>query len=192
MKGIVINLDSRPDKLERFRKNEFPFEVKRFPGCVATCGEDGCTQSHIQVISQQTEFPFVVFEDDCLLVQPWSVVEKAMTQLPNNWDALWLGGNVRKKLKRYSENLFRLNGAFALHAVIYNSKSMIDFIVKKHKTPTGINLDVFYRHMIQSRFKCFIIHPMVATQHEGISDISGLFIAHHPTFENSYNKYVHE
>ena len=190
MKGIIINLDSRPDKLERFRKNKFPFEVKRFPGCVASCGEDGCTQSHLQVIRQQTEFPFVVFEDDCLLIQPWSVVEEAMKQLPNNWDALWLGANVRRKLRKHSENLFRLTGAYALHAVIYNSKPMVDYIVKNHKSPSGKNLDIFYHHIVQARFECYIVYPMVATQHEGISDIGGQFVAHHEELEKSYKKNV--
>ena len=190
MRGIVINLDSRPDRLKLFRENHFPFEVERFPGCVAACREDGCTQSHIQVIRQQTEFPFVVFEDDCLLLHPWSVVEEAMKQLPKNWDALWLGANVKQKPNRYSENLFRLTGAYALHAVIYNSKSMIDFIVKKHKSPPGKNLDIFYRHIVQRKFECYLVYPMVATQYEGISDIGGKFGGHHETFEMSYNKHV--
>lgn len=190
MKGIVINLDSRPDRLERFRKNEFPFEVERFPGYVGFCGEDGCTQSHIQVIRRQTEFPFVVFEDDCLLIQPWSVVEEAMKQLPENWDALWLGANVKRKLRRHSENLFRLTGAYALHAVIYNSKPMVNYIIRNHRTLSGMNLDVFYRHRVQIHFECFLISPMVATQHEGVSDIGGHFKAHHEILENSYARYV--
>jgi GR25 family glycosyltransferase involved in LPS biosynthesis len=174
LKAIVINLDSRPDRYKEFQKNKFPFPVERFSGITASCGEDGCAQSHLAVITSQTEFPFIVFEDDCQLIQPWSVVEKAMNQLPADWSALWLGGNLRTSHKnsRYSDNLFKLNHTYALHAVIYNSKNMIDFIAKRNKGTEGRNIDIFYHDVVQQMFNCFIVYPLVATQRPGWSDIN--------------------
>ena len=175
MKGFVINLDSRPDRLGSFRAQQIPFEVERFPGIVAERGQDGCAASHLAVISAQTEFPFAVFEDDCVLLQPWSLVENAMRQLPSNWDALWLGAMLKKRLHRYSSNLYNLKRAYSLHAVIYNTKRMVDFVVDKHYRTNGENLDVFYCHEVQARFNCFVVYPIMATQLSDVSDIGGKF-----------------
>lgn len=189
MIGYVINLDSRPDRLAEFRKQQFPFEVVRVPGIVASCGEDGCTASHLLAITKQDKFPFVVFEDDCVLSEPWVFVETIMKQLPSTWDALWLGGNVKKQLRRYSENLYHCKSTYALHAVIYNSKNMVEYILRKHHTPSGKNLDIFYRFDVQQNFNCFITYPMLATQRPGISNINGGFV-NYEELKVNYNRNV--
>ena len=190
MKAFVINLDSRADRLESFLNQSFPFEVERFPGVVAERGQDGCAASHLAVIGKQTEFPFIVFEDDCVLIRPWSIVEEAMSQLPADWDALWLGAMVKQRLKRYSRNLYRLKRAYSLHAVIYNTKRMVDYIVTKHYRTNGENLDVFYCHEVQARFNCFITYPIVATQRSDVSDIGGKFTNNAEDIVTYYNTYV--
>ena len=172
MFGYVINMDSRPERYREFRENAIPFPVQRVSGHVASCGEDGCRDSHLSILERENEFPFVVFEDDCVLMQPWSMVQQAMVQLPKDWDALWLGANLRTPVSRYSDNLFRIRNAYALHAVIYNSKRMVKYILENHKTPSGINLDVFYGRNVQHKFNCFITYPMVANQRKGYSDIT--------------------
>jgi GR25 family glycosyltransferase involved in LPS biosynthesis len=172
MLAYVINLDSRPDRMESFQENEFPFPVERVSGVVASCGEDGCTQSHLGILKKQKEFPFVIFEDDCIMLEPWSTVEKAMDQLPSNWDALWLGATLRKTVFKYSENIHVLKGAYATHAIIYNSKRIVDFILQRHYTPSGVNLDIFLKKIVQERFNCFITRPMCAVQKSDWSDIN--------------------
>jgi GR25 family glycosyltransferase involved in LPS biosynthesis len=172
MNGIVINLDSRKDRLAEFMKQEFPFPVRRFSGITAVKGEDGCTYSHLAVLNIQHEFPFVVFEDDCIMLHPWSMVQQCMAQLPQNWDALWLGGNLTRRLQRYSSNLFRLQGAYCLHAVIYNSPKMVNFILDNNNTPAGKNLDIFYHDRVLPKFNCYITYPMIATQRDSYSDIN--------------------
>jgi len=190
MRAIVINLDSRPERWQTFQeRNKFPFEVERFPAIHAEKGEDGCTQSHLAVIKSQTEFPFIVFEDDCIMLQEWDVVEKIMAQLPFCWDALWLGATLTRPPKRQSANLFRLSHAYCLHAVIYNTQRMVDYILQWHNTPQGKNLDIFYYRNVQDKFNCFITYPICATQTEGYSDIAkketGSWI-----IEHSYNEYI--
>lgn len=193
MKAIVINLDHRGDRLYQFWKNNdiyLPFYVERFSAVDCLIGEDGCTQSHLKVISSQTEFPFIVFEDDCRMILPWSNVEKAMSQLPEDWDALWLGANPRKPLKKYSENLYRLTDAYCLHAVIYNSKRMVDYIVENHNTTSGNNLDIFYKKEVMKRFNCFITYPIVATQLSDYSDIAHVKTNNDTEIIQNYNKAV--
>lgn len=190
MKGFVINLDSRQDRMELFKENNFPFEVVRVPGVVAERGEDGCTLSHLKVISSQTEFPFVVFEDDCMMLHPWSVVEKAIRQLPKDWDAFWLGATLRQKLIRHSTNVYRLRNAWCLHAVIYNSRRMIDYIVNNHNTPSGKNLDIFYNKKVLKNFNCYIIYPICATQRFTYSDICLSEVDYHNEILKAYKRWI--
>lgn len=175
MKGIVINLDRRFERWEYFQEvnsDKLPFEIERFSAFDMKPGEDGCTKSHLAVISSQTEYPFVVFEDDCVMLQDWSVIQRCMDELPPCWDGLWLGANLTRPLRRWSKSSFYLQKAYCLHAVIYNTPRMVEFILKNHNTPRGKNLDIFYYHTVLSRFNCFITHPLCATQTEGFSDIA--------------------
>ena len=189
MRAYVINLDSRPDRMESFNKNVFPFPIERVSGVVASCGEDGCTKSHLGILSKQKEFPFMVLEDDCLLIEPWSVVEEAMTQLPENWDALWLGATLRKPIARYSKNLHVLKGAYTTHAIIYNSKRIVDFIVNHHRTPSGTNLDIFLKRIVQERFNCFITRPMCVIQMSDWSDIAKVQTSNETEMVANYKKF---
>jgi len=188
MNAFVINLDSRPDRLLSFQKNKFPFPVKRFPAIVSETGEDGCTLSHLAVLDSIKEFPTVVFEDDCVLINDWSVVNQAMEQLPIFWDALWLGANVRTPMYRYSKNLYRLSPSYCLHAVVYNSRKMIDYILENHNTPKAKNLDIFIKEKVISKFDCFITYPMVATQLSDISDIAKVKTNNYNEILTNYNR----
>ena len=191
MLAYVINLDSRPDRMEEFKQNKFPFEVHRFSGIVANTGEDGCTNSHLSLLQQnQYKTPFAIFEDDCIMLEPWETVIKAMKQLPANWDALWLGATVRTSLNQYSENLYRLDKGWATHAIIYNSRMMIQYILKNHNTPSGKNLDIFYHRILQKRFNCYITYPLVASQRSGYSNISNQEIDYNAYIMESYKRFV--
>jgi len=172
MRAYVINLDSRPDRMVEFEKNRLPFSVERISATPHENGATGCLLSHFKIFKHNTEYPFVVFEDDCKFVQPWSLVERAMGQLPEGWDALWLGGTLDAPLKRYSENLFHLKKAYCTHAIIYNSPQMIEYILSNFDTFAGRKIiDVFYRNDVQERFNCFLTYPMTTIQAGGYSDV---------------------
>ncbi|HUX57067.1 MAG TPA: hypothetical protein VMV77_08840 [Bacteroidales bacterium] len=195
MKATVINLESRPKRMVDFRKNNFPFEVKRFNAIKTDPGWFGCTASHLQAIREQTEFPFVIFEDDCVLLQPWSMVEMAMSQLPADWDMLWLGATNVRSVERYSNNLFRMKGAYCAHACIFNSQRVYDYILTNHKrffkscegTDHRPVIDVFYVVEIQERFNCFITDPICATQSVTYSDIEMKVNDYEPYINNVQN-----
>lgn len=176
MKAYVINLDDRPERMSSFKKNNFPFDVERVSAVKTNDGAVGCMLSHFNILKAQTHFPFVIFEDDCVMVAPWDDVEKAISQLPSDWDALWLGATLDTPLKRYSDNLFRLKKAYCTHAIIYNTQRIVDSILKTFDgfSPTITKqkaIDVFYYEEIQRDFNCFITYPMMALQGEGYSDI---------------------
>jgi hypothetical protein len=169
--GFVINLDGRPDRYMEFIQQEFPFKVERIKAIKSRIGEDGCTQSHLLALRTIKEFPTVVFEDDAKMLVAWSYVEKIMQELPVDWDGLWLGVNLQSPLEQYSTHLYKLTDAYCLHAVIYNSQEMIDYILENHNTPSGKNLDIFYHSHVFDRFNCYCVSPMCATQRAGVSNI---------------------
>jgi glycosyl transferase family 25 len=179
MKATVINLESRPERMVEFRKNVFPFDVERFSAFKTDPGWFGCTESHIAAIRMQKELPFIVFEDDCVLLQPWSVVELVMSQLPPDWDMLWLGATNVRSVERYSNNLFRMKGAYCAHACIFNSQRVVDYILNNYKrfmqscegTDHRPVIDVFYVCEVQEKFNCFITDPITAAQVVTYSDI---------------------
>lgn len=192
MRAFVINLDDRHDKLLEFRfQNDFPFHVERFSGIIDNPRDNGCAKSHLEVIGSQTEFPFVVFEDDCVMLEDWDVVEKAISELPKDWDALWLGGTVTQNLDRVSDSLFRVKRTHCLHAVIYNSKRMVDYILSNFMVVEGQKsiIDLFYFE-VQEKFNCYITYPICATQRSGYSDISEKDVNYYDYIINSYNKHT--
>jgi len=193
MNAFVINCKNSTERLRLFYQNEFPFTVTRFEAleCTTPADRDFVSGlSHLVVMTKQSEFPFAVFEDDCILLHPWSMVEKAMSQLPKDWDALWLGATLQKPIQRYSPNLYRLHSGHALHAVIYNSKPMISFMEKNFTRDKYKVLDVLTAYSAQKEFNCFITYPIVATQRSCISDINGRFLDNYNEIVNSYNKYI--
>jgi GR25 family glycosyltransferase involved in LPS biosynthesis len=189
LKAIVINLDERTDRMEQFKKNEFPFEVERFSAFKMESGQDGFTLSTRTLLSQITEFPVLICEDDCVMLENWMVVQRAMAELPDDADALWLGATLTQPLEKYSEYLFRLKRAYTTHAIIYYSKRMVDYILNLN-VPSGINLDIFYFLHVQKEFNCFITNPICATQSDGYSDVSGQEMKFYDYIIESYNKFT--
>jgi len=167
MKAYCINLDSRPDRWEAFQKNKFPFNIERYSAIKDADGHKGCTKTHLKLLSEQTVFPFAVFEDDCVMIEDWEVVDVALKQLPEQWDLLYLGATLNEKLERYSPNLLILKKAWATHAIIYNNKNVVDFITSNHNTH---KVDVFYNREVQEKHQCFITYPLVANQSNSPSD----------------------
>lgn len=174
MKAFVVNLDERPDRMVEFNKNEFPFPVERVSAIKTENGAEGCTLTHLKLLGEQHEFPVAIFEDDCVMLKPWSFVEEAMKQLPPDWDALWLGATLDTPLVRYSENLFRLRRAYCTHAIIYNSRELIDFTINNYYIVNRKRIiDMFYYQYVQDKFNCYITYPVTTKQFGGLSNVMG-------------------
>ncbi len=171
IKAYCINLKERKDRWDSFISQDFGIDIERFDAIKRDNGAEGCLLSHLRLM-QECEDEILIFEDDFKLLQPWSVFEKAYSQLPKNWDALWLGANVIKPLTRYSENLFRLRAGWTSHGILW-SKKMVDRIltdgydtIKRHK-----NIDTYFARRIQEQNFCYIISPCFSTQLASYSDI---------------------
>ena len=101
-----------------------------------------------------------------------------------------MGANLRKPLDRYSDNLFKLMHGYCLHAVIYNSKRMVDFILNHHDTPPGKNLDIYICKVIQKQFNCFIVDPLCATQLSDKSDIANVETNNFDEIQTNFKRFT--
>ena len=189
MKTYCINLDSRPRKWRRVQKEAHKINATpiRFPGIPG--GHIGCTRSHLRILADNCyDEIFIIIEDDMKIIvkNPMQVIDKALSQLPANWDMLYLGATLNQPLDRYSDNLFILKRAQATHAIIYNNQNGVcDYIIENQ---TGI-IDLFYRDNVQEEFNCFITYPLVATQRAGISDTIGKYNSY-KAIKRLYDEYT--
>ena len=197
-KGYVVNLDRRPDRLKEFISKEIPFPVERIQAIDSSLsgepGYVGCKKSITQALTiadDRNEYPFAIFEDDCKLIQPWLVVENAMSQLPVDWDILYFGANLEhlnKKPERYSDNLYRVYDAYGNHGKIYGSQRVVRYIIEnayKHK-----RMDVFHGIHVCYKFNCYITYPLCAVQRKSYSDIVNGFRDYEQFAIDNYNKHI--
>jgi hypothetical protein len=175
MKALCINLPSRQDRWGEFIKQPFPFEVEQVPGVIHQNGSIGCIMAHQKAMRQFDEGLNLLMEDDCKLIEPWSTVEKAIEQLPTDWDILYLGAMLHTPLKRYSHNLYHLQSGWGNHGIIYNGRKVADLITSVDPTlinSTYRNIDTWMVYNVLPFYKCYIVYPLVAIQAPGYSDIT--------------------
>lgn len=186
MKAYCMNLDERQGRWDEFQTQKLPFAVERFAAIKMSPGWAGCRASYLELM-KKVDGLTVIFEDDCLFLQDWSVVENAMKQLPETWDCLYLGATLNKPIERYSDNLFFLKAGWTTHAIIYHDRRIPDYVLKNADKVRKI--DVFLANVVQEKFNCFITYPLVATQRPGYSDIIN-GVTDYAIIKQRYAKYV--
>jgi len=175
-KAYFINLEIRLDRWNKIL-NQLPklgITAERFQGYHINPGWEGCLMSHLEILKMCQKYQrFMIIEDDMLiqLDQPTLILDKVFDQLPPDWDMLYLGANLMKDIKSYSSCLYRLKGAFCTHAIIYNNPDMVKKIIQDLEA-RPYRIDVYFRDEIQEKYKVFIPYPMIATQADGVSNIT--------------------
>jgi len=172
MKTFVINLDRRPDRWMVVREHlaDMEIPVTRFAGI--DNGWRGCRNSHLECIRQiwQSKEMGMILEDDAEFIAGKGFIGRALLQLPEDWDALFLGASPQETQIRYSDNLFRLKNAWCTHAIIWNPREdgAMAYILD-HKDDIN-KIDVFISQEIMPRFNVFITYPLICTQRQTQSD----------------------
>ena len=173
MKVKVINLDSRPDRWEEVKKelDLHGFIYERFPALKGKCGENGCALSHHAILKEETG-PIGIFEDDVIFEDGWQeVYEKAFSQLPEDWDLLYLGANVKTPALRYSENLFKITGGVhCTHAILYSDKGR-KRVLDVWDLSEFHQIDHWMYMRGQGLLECYVVSPLIAFQRASYSDV---------------------
>jgi GR25 family glycosyltransferase involved in LPS biosynthesis len=136
----------------------------------------------------KNDVAFQIFEDDVLFLDDYhTLVEKALMELPPDWDALFLGASPQENQERYSPHLFRLKNAKCTQAIIWHNREngAVDWILS-HRSDIG-KIDRYYYETIFPKFNCFLIYPLLCTQTQFDSDTCGRSDV--STIQKNYNLY---
>ena len=108
-------------------------------------------------------------EDDCVF-QPIDHLGAALSELPDDWDIVYLGANLLNGTpERYSEHLFRVTAAWTTHCVGYNRK-VVPFLLENQPGFSEMMFDQFLGNSL-AQLKAFVVAPMVAYQRPHVSAI---------------------
>ena len=172
MKPIVINLERRKDRLqhmeEQARKLDFQFElmhaIDSTDNPYISNSHYGCFLSHKSILQRRETM--LIFEDDCLLNHNWeNLLVDAMSELPEDWDMLYLGG-WKTLTTPYSEHLLKADRVLCTHAYLVRDKFCQVILDEMERKVNKI--DLVY---VATEGNKFICNPIIATQIEGYSDI---------------------
>jgi len=158
----------------------------RVPAVERRRGFEGCRMSHLAVLSEGKGL-FGVFEDDVVFMNQPYYIDEAMSQLPKDWDCLYLGGNPQEEQSLYSENLFIANNVLCTHAIIWNKRKggAVNYIL--HNQGKIRKIDEYLAKIIQPQFNCFLIWPLVCIQSDSPSNVAGFSDV--SQIVTNYNKY---
>lgn len=176
LKVRVVHLASRPDRMmffpDEMKKMYLDFEIfwaTNPPGIDDPCMASSCT--HVDALRNISGLLLVCEDDVIFLNQGRELFNKAFSQLPDDWDMLYLGGNIHEPAERYSENLFKITkGVHCNHAILYAEKAR-SFILQNYDLWTNeIKAFDHWLYMTgQSMMNCFICSPVIAYQRPGYS-----------------------
>jgi len=116
----------------------------------------------------------LLLEEDCIF-RDLSHLEQAISELPAEWDILYLGANLicwnngEQWPERVSEHLFRVYAAWTTHCVAFNRK-VVPYLLERQP---GLSERMFDNWMSDQlpQLNAYCIAPMVAYQRPRISSI---------------------
>lgn len=193
MKNYVINLASRPDRLEKSMKQlkDIGIDAERFEAytgdnrCLAfNKSQYHCIKKGIADSEAEGKKIFGVFEDDVAFTTKWPLLHRAMKDLPPKWLMLSLGCNLVgmgttswKMPDKESPYIARLHNAWMTHAIIWNVE-MIKQVIEQFPYHTDeyereglVIFDEWLRVNAFPNYPCFVMNPMIAFQVPDKSDI---------------------
>jgi hypothetical protein len=130
--------------------------------------------------------PLMFFEDDFEFTDDFDeVFTKAIAELPQSFDMLYLGANLQAPVTRYSDHLVRVNGAWLMHATLLSAK-FIDFIIDNYPNSNIRIADEWYRRIAPQR-EFYMTVPMISYQRKDYSDFVGRYV-YYDIFSNKYYK----
>ena len=152
-------------------------------------GAWGCLRSHLslwdRLLKSDDEASFI-FENDVVFARDFDErFETALASLPNDWDILYLGGQVigddvaATRPRRLKNNLFRAYNINRTHAyVVRNTKANVALLASM-KTMycrdalgfVGEHIDTILGSQL-STVNAFIVLPQIAGQRAGTSSVS--------------------
>jgi len=198
-----INLDSRPDRWDtclalanEYGLNNFNrFKAVECSGPLEKLKLNrlGCALSFYKILAEarlENLRNVLIFEDDFFFLlnkdETFSRLQKSLSDLPDNWDMFYLGANVHNghrspPVSKFSDNLIKLESAYALHAVSFSCRGIEKFFEFFPTEPVFVEsilnkysaIDVFFAIEYLHANNCFITPDILVGQRSDKSDIEG-------------------
>ena len=126
----------------------------------------------------------IFFEDDFELAKNYETIfDIAWRDLPEDFDLLYLGGNLRSPAEKVTSNLLKLNGAWTAHALIF-SEQFTKYVINNYRYPEcGVFDDWLCRIATERSF--YMTYPMISWQRPCYSDFQNSRVAYN-LFSNEY------
>ncbi len=192
-KIYCINLDSRPDRWElakvEFEKAGILERVERISAIsLPDNPAKGNHLSHSIAINSAKMSNcrnVLIFEDDIEWLENPLELKRAIPEIPDNWDMLYLGVNTEREVIQIDYHLAKLTFAYSTHAYAINS-SMFDKLIEINERETTGHNDVVYTQEIIPYHNCFAVLPLLAGQRKGYSDIMKQNMESNPVFRDRF------
>lgn len=169
---MVMNLDSRPDRLEQVTQelSSQGIVFERFPAIKDQIGWKGYNKTIKAVFETYWDIEnLFLFEDDCYFESDLQL--NLLDNLPNDWDGIWLGSNLQSDHhNKVSESLYRLENGWNTHAVLLR-KQFRDWCLEHWDE--SLVFDEWIRLNALPKRNCYVVSPMIAFQRPSNSDIVG-------------------
>jgi GR25 family glycosyltransferase involved in LPS biosynthesis len=212
-KIYCINLAERQDRWNNClsQSEKHSLKLERFEAIKPTYlssqsenGRLGCAASYCELIKHsivEENSPILILEDDFIILNgdftTKSKLLKCITELPDDWDCFYLGANVielytNQPISKFSENLFKLNSAYATHSIAFSSRGLLKFssyfsswdkmaeeLVERYEA-----LDIFFAKEFLPNSNSFICNEILISQADGYSSIEGYNISYTRDFIN--------
>lgn len=188
--NYLINLDSRPDRLESFRHEaekigltyqrlsgyvydgSFPLPNKpRFPSWSSIdSGNYGCVMSHRQILKKAKENNLDcvgIFEDDAIFTD-LQAINNFLCRVPEDWDMIYFGGDY-KEPSLIDEYVLRPKMVITTHALVVR-KTVYDTLLFSTST-LNAPIDLLYG-LTHPYMNVYAPTKKLAWQKDGYSDIT--------------------
>lgn len=190
---MVINLDSRSDRLKEFRTQSWPVPIERISAVQYNPGWKGCFASHYKCVrlAKERNYPWVVIvEDDCMLtptaISQFQILLPYLWKNRNRWDIFYGGVTSVKNPRRISHSppLYETY-AFAAHFCLIHTSTYDKILngcpqhISEYKEP----VDVYYA----KNFRIWTTTPFFAKQRSGKSDIENGKVDYTDMFADAEN-----
>lgn len=182
---VCVNLDRRPERWRRMREKLARHGVRGVRRFAALDGEAldlpahwthtpgayGCLKSHVEVVREAREMnapSVLIFEDDVVFDDEFGKkFGQQVSQLPRDWDMLYLGALHKDEPAAAGANLVRLTRsnstyAYALRETVYDA-----FIELNERAEDVLDNNCFE---LQRRFNCYCFMPHLAWVETDYSD----------------------
>lgn len=164
---VILTIDHTRKAIAEMDK--FGIQYKLFEGIKHKAGHIGCARSYYKIFEQNRDKDMLmVFEDDVQFVR--SPLTFSLDGVPEDWDAVYLGANIKAPCDNSYQGFSRMFSAWTTHAILWR-RSLMDKVLAEFDPDKGMPIDEWLNRRMYE-IKCYVTNPFYAVQRAGRSTIA--------------------